>query len=125
MPLNINHVPIFLVKSDVENTIKSLLGSYGSQSHSTFSSTLKNHLSSTYPSYDFTASVYNPCSGWESHAVTGYSYVAVWRQHNRNVVVTYTKKSSNVPSYSKQNEIISATANDITKKVCVTTTLLT
>ena len=107
----------FTVKSQLLAKTNALMNAYRSQDHSTFANTLKNSLASTYPSYYFTVSVYNQASGWDNHAITGFSYQHVWRQYGRNVAVTYVKKSSRFPSSTKKNEIVKAVLNEITQKV--------
>ena len=90
---------------------------YQSQSHDTFRSTLLNDLKSMYPSHYFSVNVYNSISGNDNHAVKGYSYAHIFREYGRNVVVTYTKKSSTVPSSSMRTTIKDGVLDEIIKEV--------
>ena len=108
---------IDITSTDLKSFIRHWMKEFQSQSADTFRSTLLNKLSSAYPNHYFTCAIYGPTTGFDSHAVRGYSFVDIFREYGRNVVVTYTKKSSSVPSSAKRAEIKTAVLNAIVKKV--------
>ena len=93
---------------------------YSGRSNDDFRNILHQYLSQLYPNYYFTVNAYNEVGGFDTHAVIG-NYVHFFRQHRRNLVVGWAKKSSNFPTTEKFNEIAGAVLRSVTNYVSIQT----
>lgn len=103
-------------KTFLTNKIEDVLKNNKGLNNEDFAEKLRDILKNTYTEHRFCVSAYNAIKGSEKHSMRGYSYVAIFRQHGRNVVVAYTKKSSSVPNSSKLKEIEERAVNAIRDK---------
>ena len=86
----------------MKNEIRNALSEKSSLSHKDFAEYLRDYFRILYPEYQVNVNVYdpNPWTDLANQWVMGSHHTSIYNEHGRNVVVSYTLRSSNFPGSS-------------------------
>ena len=82
------------------NEIRNAMALKEGLNHKDFAEYLRDHFRILYPEYQVNVNAYDATEGSENHYMIGHHYINIFREHGRNVVVSYTLRSSNFPGSS-------------------------